>query len=203
MPPTPGPPVGLRLSYTAKTVSRTFDEALVAEGGSLPTWLIMISMRTQSLGSQRELAAAVGIRGATLTHHLNAMEADGLITRKRDPANRRMHQVTLTERGEELFRRLAVAARAHEQMLRSGLTEENIATLEHLLDRLRHNVTAAGSGNGANGSSSGNGSNGARRSNGAPGSGPAAAAVDSVADLGDLSDLGGLGSLTGLGGHAD
>ena len=29
----------------------------------------------------------VGIEGATLTHHLGAKEADGLLTRRRDPAN--------------------------------------------------------------------------------------------------------------------
>jgi MarR family transcriptional regulator for hemolysin len=106
----------------------------------LPVWLIMISLKTRSLGNQRELADAIGIRGATLTHHLNAMEADGLVTRRRDPANRRIHQVELTESGETLFRRLAAAAFAHDQRLRTGLGEEEIATLDQLLRRLHHNV---------------------------------------------------------------
>lgn len=140
MSPPAGEPLGLQLSRTAKAISRSFDDALVAEGGSLPTWMVMISLRTQSLGSQRELAEAIGIRGATLTHHLNAMETDGLVTRRRDPANRRLHQVTLTERGEMLFRQLAVTARAHDQRLRHGLSEQEIATLEDLLHRMRLNV---------------------------------------------------------------
>jgi MarR family transcriptional regulator for hemolysin len=140
MPRPTRPPIGLALARTAKDVSRAFDDALAASGGSLPMWLIMISLKTQSLGNQRELAEAIGIRGATLTHHLNAMEADGLVTRQRDPANRRIHQVELTDRGETLFRQLATAAFAHDQRLRTGFSEEDIAILDQLLRRLHHNV---------------------------------------------------------------
>jgi MarR family transcriptional regulator for hemolysin len=136
------PPIGIRLASTAKAVSRAFDEALNAAGGSLPVWLILISLKSQRMANQRELADAVGIQEATLSHHLNAMEADGLLTRRRDPGNRRIHQVQLTDEGENLFRRLATAARAHDARLRAGLGDDQIATLEGLLDRLRQNVTA-------------------------------------------------------------
>jgi MarR family transcriptional regulator, transcriptional regulator for hemolysin len=133
-------PIGLTLARTAKIVSRAFDDALAEAGGSTPIWLILISLKTQPTSNQRELARAVGIQGATLTHHLNAMEADDLITRRRDPANRRVHQVTLTERGEALFHRLASAARAHDERLRAGLGADEITRLEELLGRLHDNV---------------------------------------------------------------
>lgn len=141
MPPPSRPPIGLTLSRTAKAVSRAFDDALAAAGGSVPIWLILLTLKTQQHRNQRELAEAVGIQGATLTHHLNAMETDGLITRRRDPANRRIHQVTLTPEGESLFAALAAAAQAHDSRLRAGLEEQQIATLNALLDRLRRNVT--------------------------------------------------------------
>lgn len=134
------PPIGLTLARTAKVVSRAFDGALAAAGGSTPIWLILISLKTQPVANQRELARAVGIQGATLTHHLNAMEADGLITRRRDPDNRRVHQVRITDQGETLFYRLATAARAHDERLRAGLDDAEIATLEDLLGRLHDNM---------------------------------------------------------------
>jgi MarR family transcriptional regulator, transcriptional regulator for hemolysin len=134
-------PIGLALTTTAKRVSRAFDDALAAVGGSLPVWQIMISIKTREHANQREIADAVGIQGATLTHHLNAMEEGGLVTRQRDPANRRVHQVRLTEAGEALFGRLAGAARAHDQRRRTGVTPEELAQLAQLLDRLRTNVT--------------------------------------------------------------
>jgi MarR family transcriptional regulator for hemolysin len=103
-------------------------------------WLVLISLKTRSVASQRELAEAVGIQGATLTHHLNAMEADGLLTRRRDPANRRIHLVELTEAGEAAFHRMRVAATAFDERLRAGLSDHELDALRRLLDRLHDNV---------------------------------------------------------------
>ena len=134
------PPIGLNLASTAKKVSRAFDDALVAVGGSRPVWLILISLKRRPLDNQEELAGAVGIRGATLTHHLHAMEAEGLLTRRRDPANRRVHVVELTASGEAAFHRMRGAAADFDRRLRTGLSESDVARLAELLARLRANV---------------------------------------------------------------
>ena len=144
MPPPGGPPIGLHLTRTARLASRAFDDALAVAGGSLPVWLILVSLKSQRLANQRKLAEAVGIQGATLTHHLNAMEADGLVTRHRNPTNRRVHVVELTDAGEALFDRLRAAAVAFDRQLRAGLAADDVATLARLLDRLRDNVAGQG-----------------------------------------------------------
>jgi MarR family transcriptional regulator, transcriptional regulator for hemolysin len=140
VPPPAGPPIGLHLTRTARVVSRAFDDALAAAGGSVPVWLVLIALKTQRLANQRRLAESIGIQGATLTHHLNAMEADGLVTRRRDPANRRVHLVELTQAGEAVFQSLRAAAVAFDRQLRAGLADDDVATLVRLLDRLRNNV---------------------------------------------------------------
>jgi MarR family transcriptional regulator for hemolysin len=132
----------LNLARTAKAVSQAFDAALVAAGGSLPSWVILLALKTGRAASQSKLAESVGIQGATLTHHLNAMEKNGLLTRQRDPDNRRIHRVELTENGEQLFRQLRGAAVAFDRKLRAGLGDEEVAGLEALLARLRENVDA-------------------------------------------------------------
>ena len=136
-------PIGLHLAEVAKVVSRAFDDALAAAGGSRPIWLVLISLKLQQLASQRELADAVGVKGATVTHHLDTMEAAGLVTRHRDPKNRRMHLVELTPEGDALFFRLRDAAMAFDQRLRSGLSEGDISQMDDLLSRLRSNVANA------------------------------------------------------------
>src|SRR5215475_499479 len=140
MPRPSRPPIGLQLARTARLVSRAFDDALAQAGGSVPVWLVLISLKSQRLRNQRELAAAVGVREATLTHHLNSMDEQGLITRTRDPANRRVHLVELTEAGEAAFHRLRGAATAFDQRLRAGLTGDEVSQLEALLGRLAANV---------------------------------------------------------------
>lgn len=121
-------------------MSRAFDKALAEEDGSLPVWLVLISLKTERLRNQRELAEVVGIREATLTHHLNLMDSRGLITRRRDPANRRVHLVELTSDGEAAFERLRGAAAAFDQRLREGISDGDVAQLEDLLHRLEANA---------------------------------------------------------------
>ena len=141
MPRPAHPPLGLHLTRVARTVSRAFDETLAEAGGSLPVWLVLISLKSSPSASQRDLAAKVGIQGATLTHHLDIMESAGLVTRRRDPANRRLHLVELTSAGDTLFLRLRDAATAFDRRLRAGLSEGDVGQLESLLTRLRDNVS--------------------------------------------------------------
>jgi MarR family transcriptional regulator, transcriptional regulator for hemolysin len=133
-------PIGLQLARSSKSISRAFDQALAEADGSLPAWLVLLSLKTGQTSNQRELATSVGIREATLTHHLNAMTAQGLVTRERDPSNRRVHQVKLTDDGEALFLRLRTAAMQFDRTLRNGITESEIASLDDLLHRLERNV---------------------------------------------------------------
>jgi MarR family transcriptional regulator, transcriptional regulator for hemolysin len=133
-------PIGLHLTRTARVVSRAYDEALAAADGSLPMWLVLMNLKARARASQRELAGAVGIREATLTHHLNAMEARGLIRRERDPRSRRTHLVTLTEAGDAAFLRLRDATIAFDRRLRGGIADDRLAVVAETLTSLLLNV---------------------------------------------------------------
>ena len=136
------PPIGLQLTRAARTVSRAFDDALTAAGGSLPVWLVLVTLKANPRANQREVAEAMGITEATLTHHLNGMEQDGLITRRRDPENRRVHLLEVTVDGEAAFGRLRTAAMAFDRRLRRGVTDDAAAQLQEVLGRLAANVGA-------------------------------------------------------------
>ena len=139
--PEPLPvPIGLRLSQAARAVARAFDEALAAAGGTLPVWLILLNLKVRQPGTQRQLAEAVGITEATLTHHLNAMEADGLIARTRDAANRRVQVVTLTGQGDAVFLALRAAAIAFDGRLHAGFADGELDALGGQLARLAANA---------------------------------------------------------------
>ena len=79
-------------------------------------------------------------RNPTLTHHLNRMEAAGLVTRRRDPDNRRVHQVELTRTGEEAFQAMRRRVAAFDKQLRAGFNDDELAQLRGFLDRLRANA---------------------------------------------------------------
>jgi MarR family transcriptional regulator for hemolysin len=135
-----GPPIGLRLTRTARVVAQAFDRALAEAGGSAPVWQVLLLVRSAQWGTQAQLAEAMGITGATLTHHLNAMEAEGLVRRRREASNRRVQRVELTDAGAALFERLREVVVRHDERLRSGLGEEEAVLLAELLDKLEAGV---------------------------------------------------------------
>jgi MarR family transcriptional regulator for hemolysin len=142
---TPLPvPIGLQLSRVARLVGRAFDDALAEAGGSLPVWLVLLNLTINPRANQRQLAEAVGVREATLTHHLNAMEASGLLARRRDPDNRRTHIVELSEAGDALFARLRDTAMGFDAQLRAGVSDSELERLARVLGRLATNVGATG-----------------------------------------------------------
>jgi MarR family transcriptional regulator, transcriptional regulator for hemolysin len=82
------------------------------------------------------------VSGPTLTHHLNALEEQGLVRRWREAANRRVQHVELTDEGSALFDRLRRVALRHDKRLRTHLSDEEITVLAGLLDKLQAGVEA-------------------------------------------------------------
>ena len=113
-------PIGLRLFTAAKSVRRAFDHELSAAGGSIPMWLVLTNLKASAWRSQHDLAAAVGIEGPTLTRHLDALERQGLVRRRQDPADRRAVVVELTPAGHAAHARLLDVVIAFDRRLRSG-----------------------------------------------------------------------------------
>jgi MarR family transcriptional regulator, transcriptional regulator for hemolysin len=138
--PSGGPPIGLQLANTARTVSRAFNGVLAREGASLPTWLILTALRGDQWRTQLELARSLGIEGPTLTRHLDGLERAGLVERRRDPNDRRAVQVEITDAGVELHNRLRGDVIAFDRRLRDGLTEDELDGLRDILGKFEHNV---------------------------------------------------------------
>jgi MarR family transcriptional regulator for hemolysin len=135
-PPT-RPAIGLQMARTARVVAQAFERAMAEAGGSAAAWQVLLLVRSEKWGNQARMAEALGITGATLTHHLNALEAKGYVRRWREPHNRRVQRTALTPAGEELFERLRQVAMRHDARLRSELTDKETELLGQLLDKLR------------------------------------------------------------------
>src|ERR1700739_1816053 len=129
-------PIGLRLTRTSRAVTHAFERAMAEAGGSVSTWQVLLLGRSANWDTQSSLAGELGITGATLTHHLNALERKGLVRRWREESNRRVQRVELTDEGVELFNRLREVALAHDRMLRSRLTADEVEQLGELLEKL-------------------------------------------------------------------
>ena len=84
--------------------------------------------------------------GVTLVTLLNPLEADGYLSRNRDPVDRRRHVVTLSPAGERQLDRAAQGQRDAEDELFASLTDNQREELRALLLTLRDNTQSSESG---------------------------------------------------------
>ena len=146
MPPDkPGPPretpIGLLTTQVGRSLEQAFDGALTTSGGSRPRWLILLAVISGAAPTQAALATHLQITGATLVHHLDRMEAEGLLVRTAVPDNRRVRALELTDAGRAAFLGMREAALGFDAQLREGFTDRELTTLRRLLGRLRANVS--------------------------------------------------------------
>ncbi len=130
------PPIHFAISQAAKAATRAFEAQLAGAGGSLSTWLVLIALNENGWKLQSELTKDVGVRGPTLTHHLNNMELNGLIVRNRLADDRRSHLVEMTDLGRSTLDGLKQTALAYDAKLRAALTEKELAALRDMLARV-------------------------------------------------------------------
>jgi MarR family transcriptional regulator for hemolysin len=133
-------PIGRALALASKRITAAFNAALAGEGGSVPAWLILTSLRQSRWRTQRDLAGSLGIVGPTLTRHIDNLEQAGWVVRTRDGGDRRAIRVEITPEGAEAHERMRRAVAAFDRRLRSGLPPDEIDRFRAVLDRLVQNV---------------------------------------------------------------
>ena len=90
------------LSVAARSVVALYRPVLEPMGLTHPQYLVMLALWERSPRSVKDLSSALALDPGTLSPLLKRLEAAGLITRRRDPADERVLAVTLTEAGRRL-----------------------------------------------------------------------------------------------------
>src|SRR5437016_8810679 len=85
---------------------------------------------------QARLMDALGLTSGTVSVRLDRLEKNGIVTREADPASARGSLVQLTDKGLELFDRVAPVHLANEDRLLSALSSAERQVLADLLRRL-------------------------------------------------------------------
>ena len=134
-------PLGRLLSMTGRWVQERCNDALGPIGASMPTFLVLKMARDWPGISQRQLASIIGVEGPTLSHHLDRLEADGLVVRRRAASDRRVVSVELTELGRQHFAQAVQIMATLDADLRAQFSDRELATLRRLLSRVRDHLT--------------------------------------------------------------
>jgi MarR family transcriptional regulator for hemolysin len=136
-------PLGRQLVFTVKSMREAFEDVLASAGASLPGWIVLSTLADVGRVSQAALASHVHLEGATITHHVDRLEAAGLVRRALDPADRRVRMLELTDAGAALYGRLLAAAIEFQGVVLAGLSAEDRAVMVRCLGVIQKNLAAS------------------------------------------------------------
>jgi len=127
---------GLLLTRLARAANRALALALEELGLRSVHFAVLHRLADAGPSSQAELAAGLRIHASNLVRVLDELEAEGLIGRERDPADRRRQVILLSSAGARALRRAEAAAAQTEAQLLASLSPAEQAQLRSLLGRV-------------------------------------------------------------------
>ncbi|MFB7181213.1 MarR family winged helix-turn-helix transcriptional regulator [Streptomyces sp. NPDC056257] len=127
--------LGLLLAWHGAVTQTRMRRALGAAGLTPRHAMTLMHLEGGPIG-QRALAERLEVDPSVLVGILNDLEGDDLVERRRDPADRRRHNVAITAAGEAALRKTNAALDEVEGGMFAGLSEQERELLRGLLDRV-------------------------------------------------------------------
>jgi DNA-binding MarR family transcriptional regulator len=136
------PPAGLmeRLSFLLKQAFALMDEATERELARLSVngreFAVLTLVDAEGAASQQRLAARIGVDRTTMVALIDALEEKELVSRRRDPTDRRAYIVEATPAGRKTLQGALRAVKLAEQQALAALTATEAAAFKQTLQRL-------------------------------------------------------------------
>jgi MarR family transcriptional regulator, lower aerobic nicotinate degradation pathway regulator len=127
---------GFLLSKIGLYVRTTFGQAMIDQGLRPPHYAVLVFLRQNAAPPQTMLAQMLRIDRSDVVSLIDALEARGLVERRRDAGDRRRYALTLTRDGETMVDRLSKLARETEEQIFAPLAPDEREQLLALLSRL-------------------------------------------------------------------
>jgi DNA-binding MarR family transcriptional regulator len=135
---------GFLLKDLSERYVRRFEQRAQAIALTLPQCKALVFLeRNQSL-SQAKLAELVNVQPMAMVRILDHMEADGLLERRPDPADRRARCLYLTARAKPVLQRIWRLAEETRAEVFEGVSQKDRDHFIGVLERLHANVCALG-----------------------------------------------------------
>jgi DNA-binding MarR family transcriptional regulator len=131
------------LAVLGRAASERLREALSRSDLRPRQYQALGLLRQDGPRAQQALGEAMGVDPSILVTLLNPLEQQGLLTRRRDPADRRRHIVAITRAGEARFDEAEQIYDAAQEQLLSALGQDQRAQLQGLLLELERSLAVS------------------------------------------------------------
>jgi DNA-binding MarR family transcriptional regulator len=128
------------LGWAIRMVSGAFRRIATSSVASLPGgprgYLVLMAIASGPPRSQLAISQQVALNKTVMTYLLDSLEAEGLVTRRPDPVDRRARQVLLTAKGTKTLNETRERLSAAEARLLADLNPADEKQLRTLLERV-------------------------------------------------------------------
>jgi MarR family transcriptional regulator, organic hydroperoxide resistance regulator len=138
----PGQSVGYLMRETHRAFLRALGARISRHGVSIGMWFFLRALWEEDGLTQRELSRRVSMMEPTTATALESMERRGLISRTRNPNDRRKINIRLTDRGRRLQEVLLPYAMEVNWVALAGIPAGQIPLLREQLVRIKRNLDA-------------------------------------------------------------
>jgi len=133
------------LPYRVLMLGKMLDRLSVQQvrdraGMSLAEWRVLAHIAVMGARSASEVSSAALVDRAEVSRAVRSLELGGYLSRAHNPRNRKSSLLTLTPAGKAVFDKVHMHRRAFFDTLTTGLSSDEMATLDRLLLTMARNA---------------------------------------------------------------
>lgn len=130
------------LDITSERWNQRISARLAQIGLSFEQWSVLLVTARRGPMNIRELSNATLVPHSTIGRWLNQMETDGLVKRRALPSDQRAVEISITQKGRNMFLRALPGARSEYEAAIQEFTPAELDMLTDFLQRLRTKLFA-------------------------------------------------------------
>lgn len=126
----------------ARLIRTRIDQRARAYGMTRAQWIILLRLERQPGMSQNELAGICEVEPITVGRLIDRLEKQGLVERRSDPSDRRIHRLHLLPPATPVLAEINKHRRALRDDVLSDLSEEAVEAMHSGLLQIKEKLTA-------------------------------------------------------------
>ena len=133
--------VGFLLHDVSRLMRASFDQRAQSLGLTRAQWRVLVHLGPRQGLNQAALAEILELDVVTLGRHIDRLERDGWLERRRDPADRRAWRIFLSEAARPTLERMERLAAETQTAALAGLSDEERERFIDMLVRVKATMT--------------------------------------------------------------
>jgi MarR family transcriptional regulator for hemolysin len=139
--------LGFLVNDVSRLMRTRFDSRARDLGLTRPQWRVLVFLARSEGINQSGLAEIIEVERMTLGRMIDRLEVAGLVERRPDASDRRVHRLYLSEKARPLLDEMVVLANELQDEALDGLSDADRNTLRSLLTVIKNNLSARQSAN--------------------------------------------------------